>query len=219
MGRKTKNKEKIQARREERAQLIAAQAVTDKANKIPDPLEPFKAFHLYKKGDFFVKFECKKVTSLNPETIDWIFKLEKDNMEVLYNTCDWGWNDKKKREEMTEDQAWYLIARGEDGTPVAFSHFRFDVDYGDEVLYCYELQLEPSVRRHGLGKFMMQILELMAFSNQMKKVILTVLNHNSTALAFFYSLNYTKDETNLDDTIYEQFCYIILSKYNKKLLK
>lgn len=219
MGRKTKNKEKIQARRDERAQLMAAQSVVDKANKIKDPLESFAPFRRYKKGDFCVTFDCKRVGNLDSKTIEWILKLEKGNMETLYNTCDWGWNDKKKKEEMTEDLAWYLIARKEDGTPVAFSHFRFDVDYGDEVLYCYELQLEPNVRRHGLGKFMLQILELLAFSNQMKKVILTVLNHNSDALAFFSSLNYTKDDTNLDDTIYEQYCYIILSKFNKKLVK
>jgi hypothetical protein len=52
-----------------------------------------------------------------------------------YDDCSWGWNDKKKRAEMTEESARYLIARDQEGTPVAFSHFRFDLDYGDPVLY------------------------------------------------------------------------------------
>jgi GNAT superfamily N-acetyltransferase len=30
----------------------------------------------------------------------------------------------------------------------------------DPVLYCYELQLDPSVHRHGLGRRLMQMLEL-----------------------------------------------------------
>lgn len=30
----------------------------------------------------------------------------------------------------------------------------------DPVIYCYELQLHPSVHRKGLGKRMMQMLEL-----------------------------------------------------------
>ena len=29
--------------------------------------------------------------------------------------------------------------------------FRFDMDFDDDVLYCYEIQLDESVRRKGLG--------------------------------------------------------------------
>ena len=65
------------------------------------------------------------------------------------------------RDEMFDDRAWYLIARSvasEDaGKLLGFSHFRFDMDYDDEVLYVYEIQLEDSVKRKGLGKFMMQV--------------------------------------------------------------
>ena len=41
---------------------------------------------------------------------------------------------------------------------LAFAHFRFDMDYDDEVLYVYEIQLEDCVKRKGLGKFMMQVI-------------------------------------------------------------
>ena len=62
---------------------------------------------------------------------------------------------------MFDDRAWYLMARSvatEDaGKLLGFSHFRFDMDYDDEVLYVYEIQLEDSVKRKGLGKFMMQV--------------------------------------------------------------
>ena len=36
---------------------------------------------------------------------------------------------------MTEDKALYLIARDNDGKPVAFTHFRFDMEFDEEVLY------------------------------------------------------------------------------------
>ena len=66
-----------------------------------------------------------------------------------------------KSEEMFDDRAWYLFARStalEDaGKLLAFSHFRFDMDYDDEVLYVYEIQLEECAKRKGLGKFMMQV--------------------------------------------------------------
>ena len=52
----------------------------------------------------------------------------------------------------------YLIARDSaSGDPLGFSHFRYDMDCDDEVLYVYEIQLEGKVRRKGLGRFMMQV--------------------------------------------------------------
>ena len=60
---------------------------------------------------------------------------------------------------MFEESAWYLIAKIEE-KPVAFSHFRYDMDYDDEVLYVYEIQLEEEYRRRGIGKFMMQVCEV-----------------------------------------------------------
>ncbi|XP_067877664.1 N-alpha-acetyltransferase 40 isoform X2 [Heterodontus francisci] len=49
----------------------------------------------------------------------------------------------------------------------------------------YEVQLESRVKRKGLGKFLMQILQLLANSTQMKKVMLTVFKHNRGAYQFF----------------------------------
>jgi hypothetical protein len=48
-----------------------------------------------------------------------------------------GWKDREKREEMSEERALYLIVRNKDGEPVAFVHFRFDMEYDEEVLYWY----------------------------------------------------------------------------------
>lgn len=58
----------------------------------------------------------------------------------------------------------------------------------------------------------------MAFTAQMKKVVLTVLKHNPEAMNFFQKLNYTVDETSPEDSLFEEFPYVILSKINKKLL-
>lgn len=57
-------------------------------------------------------------------------------MVFRYENSDWGWKDKEKREEMTEDKALYLIARDSfNNKPVAFTHFRFDMEFDEEVLY------------------------------------------------------------------------------------
>nr|XP_056709829.1 N-alpha-acetyltransferase 40 isoform X2 [Euleptes europaea] len=142
--------------------MDAVCAKVEAANKLVDPLEAFPVFKKYDRNGLNVSIECKRVSSLNPATLDWAFELTKTNMQTLYEQSEWGWKDREKRDEMTDDRAWYLIALEEGSVPVAFSHFRFDVECGEEVLYCYEVQLESKVRRKGLGKFLIQILQLVA---------------------------------------------------------
>ncbi|XP_054039959.1 N-alpha-acetyltransferase 40 isoform X2 [Rissa tridactyla] len=162
MGRKSsKAKEKKQKRLEERAAMDAVCAKVEAANKLEDPLEAFPVFKKYDRNGLNVSIECKRVSGLEPATLEWAFDLTKANMQTLYEQSEWGWKEREKREELRDDRAWYLIAREPTG-PVAFSHFRFDVECGDEVLYCYEVQLESRVRRRGLGKFLLQILQLVA---------------------------------------------------------
>ncbi|KAL1123417.1 hypothetical protein AAG570_002497 [Ranatra chinensis] len=201
MGRKTlKSVQKQLRRREEKKRLVEALDCVNKANLLKDPLEEFPAFRNFSNKDLTLSLECKRVKQLELSVVEWILRLEKSNMESLYNACDWGWDEEKKNSELTDDMAWYLIAYTNDRVPVAFCHFRFDMDYA-------------AVRRQKLGKFMMQVLELIAFKNHMKKVVLTVFKHNPGTLGFFKSLNYTLDSTSPE----EEFCYLVLSKLNKRM--
>ena len=86
---------------------------------------------------------------------------------------------------MLDDPAWYLVAREADGSPVAFSHFRYEMEHEEEVLYVYEIQLEEKVRRKGLGRFMMMVLELLSNKADMRKIMLTCFKHNPLAHKFF----------------------------------
>ncbi|XP_071453873.1 N-alpha-acetyltransferase 40 isoform X2 [Hetaerina americana] len=218
MRKTNKAKDKLVKRKEEKAILDQNVALVQSANSQVDPLSSFAAFKKFTKHGLNLDLECKPVGLLDESVLDFIFNLEKENMKTYYEDCSWGWNDKKKRSEMSEESARYLIARNPEGIPVAFSHFRFDLDYGDPVLYCYELQLVESVRRKGLGKFMMQILELIAFSANLHKVILTVLKHNPGATEFYKALKYELDDTSPQEGMFEEEChYEILSKLNKKV--
>lgn len=219
MGRKSsKAKEKKQKRLEERAAMDAVCAKVDAANRLGDPLEAFPVFKKYDRNGLNVSIECKRVSGLEPATVDWAFDLTKTNMQIMYEQSEWGWKDREKREEMTDDRAWYLIAWENSCVPVAFSHFRFDVECGDEVLYCYEVQLESKVRRKGLGKFLIQILQLMANSTQMKKVMLTVFKHNHGAYQFFReALQFEIDDSSpsMSGCCGEDCSYEILSRKTK----
>ncbi|XP_058639586.1 N-alpha-acetyltransferase 40 isoform X1 [Onychostoma macrolepis] len=211
-------KEKKQRRLEERAAMDAVCAKVEAANKLEDPLSAMPVFKKYDRNGLNLEIECKRVTALSPDTVEWAYELTRANMQTLYEQSEWGWKEREKREEMKDERAWYLLARDADSTPLAFSHFRFDVECGDEVLYCYEVQLESKVRRKGLGKFLIQILQLIANSTQMKKVMLTVFKHNHGAYQFFReALQFEIDETSPSMTgcCGEDCSYEILSRRTK----
>ncbi|XP_053134496.1 N-alpha-acetyltransferase 40 isoform X3 [Hemicordylus capensis] len=198
--------------------MDAVCAKVEAANKLGDPLEAFPVFKKYDRNGLNVSIECKRVSSLDPATLDWAFELTKVNMQTLYEQSEWGWKDREKRDEMTDDRAWYLIALKDGSVPVAFSHFRFDVECGEEVLYCYEVQLESKVRRKGLGKFLIQILQLVANGTQMKKVMLTVFKHNRGAYQFFReALQFEIDDASpsMSGCCGEDCSYEILSRRTK----
>lgn len=93
------------------------------------------------------------------------------------------------------------------------------MDYDDEVLYVYEIQIDPSYQRKGIGRFMMFALEMLAFKADMRKIMLTVFKHNPEADKFFKNtMKYEIDETCPIDDVVEQYDYEILSKFNKRKL-
>lgn len=191
MGSQSNVKSRGSRTNEERAQLIV-----DIANRQRDPMSSLKAFHWFKADGYQFAIGCHRVTDLSLPTISWALRLTRDNMQQLYEASEWGWSERAKRQELTHRNAWYLIASTPMGEPVGFIHFRFDVDNGIEVLYCYEVQLEASVRRLGLGKYMMLVLELVAMKSHMKKVMLTVFKHNVVGWNFFTrKMRYELDET------------------------
>ncbi|XP_017877824.1 N-alpha-acetyltransferase 40 [Ceratina calcarata] len=203
-------------KRKTRRQLLAekeavARTLVEQANSVPNPLEALGFFNEYvtSKENEVIKMSCMRAKDATAECTSWIFDIMERNMKALYEQSDWGWHPHAKQKELTEAEAWYLVASLNDEY-VGFSHFRFDTDYREEVLYCYEIQLESSVRRKGLGQFMMTALECMAANNKMRKVVLTVLKHNPSAIQFFYSVGYKMDKTSPPAS--EQVDYIILSK-------
>ncbi|GFR60797.1 N-alpha-acetyltransferase 40 [Elysia marginata] len=137
MGRKSnsKSKQKKSKKKEEYAKMAACFTKVEAANQVEDPLAPFPVFRKYERNGLNIDFETKRVSSLDEATTQWAFDLVKKNMKTLYENSEWGWKDREKFEEMTELKAWYLLARDQDGRPVAFSHFRFDVEIDMEVLY------------------------------------------------------------------------------------
>ncbi|XP_047509191.1 N-alpha-acetyltransferase 40 [Pieris napi] len=199
MGKKTatavnKNKEKRQARKLEQRRIADGMTHVTNANKLEELATLCKELLVYQSNNLEVDMYIQRVTELDKNVLQWAIDLTERNMKNLYETCAWGWNRDRKVEEMTEDSAWYLIAKEKDSL-LAFSHFRFDLDFGDPVLYCYEVQVEADGRRRGLGQRMLRVLEKLAAATRMRSVRLTALTHNPSASAFFRACGYSLDDT------------------------
>jgi len=125
-----------------------------------------------------------------------LLKLLEENMRPSYEAAGWGWNEKKKLRELSDEEARFLLIRSKsDGWLVGFTHFRFLVEGKYSILYCYELQISKRNLRKGLGKRLMVILEVIARKFCLEWVMLTVLCANKDASVFYRSIGYFVDDT------------------------
>lgn len=114
----------------------------EKASKVKNPLEPF--INEYSKftppeGTANVQqlsLYCKWKPDMDSKTIKWAFKLAERNVGPFYKTSIIGWQPKVKQTDLNKNWARYLVAvNPANKQPVAYSMFRFDMDYGHSVLY------------------------------------------------------------------------------------
>ncbi|ODQ51155.1 acyl-CoA N-acyltransferase [Saitoella complicata NRRL Y-17804] len=125
------------------------------------------------------------------------FSLVETNMKKMYKEAECGWSASDKRVEMREPPTRYLIASAESApdTVAGFVSYQIDWEQDMAVAYCYELQLDKSAQRLGLGRWLMSILEHMGRRADVEKTMLTVFTANKAALQFYTSIGYEEDET------------------------
>lgn len=115
----------------------AQQQLIDKANASANPLENLQKYHEYTMKDgSVVNLSCIRAKNADSECLSWIFDITERNVKDMYERSSWGWDAAEKQAELTEDAAWYFIASYNEKF-AGFSHFRFDVDHGNVVLYWY----------------------------------------------------------------------------------
>jgi ribosomal protein S18 acetylase RimI-like enzyme len=150
--------------RERTVRLKAARL--DDAGNPRDVLADFGAFAQYHRNGYAasLSFAAPDTPAWTPDVAAFVLDLTRSNMQALYEAAaDWGWKEGKKRAELNDGDMRYVLCRQTDtGRLVGFAGFRFVAEGDAEVLYLYELQLDGSAQRKGLGRHLMQLLELMA---------------------------------------------------------
>ncbi|XP_042462505.1 uncharacterized protein LOC122046068 isoform X2 [Zingiber officinale] len=196
--------------------------IIKKASSVKDHLVFFPPFCHYERNGLSVYLESGLGDQLTSPIKKYIQNLLKINMEAPYGS-EWPAEEKVKRREMVSPDAHYIFVRkSTNQTPVSES----------EETNCAGLTgdqnalLEACAQRKGLGKFLMQLIELIAHKNRMGAVMLTVQKANILAMSFYTSkLSYTISAispSQIDPLIgseksYEIFCKTFDSEAKEKM--
>jgi len=143
-------------------------------------------------------------SELDSDERDVIWAIFETNMYQFYVDSMFGWDPASKREELFHRLSRFILVHRQ-SQPVGGSHsskrlvaytmFRFDMEDGDEVVYCYELQVSKDAQHRGLGKMLTRQLSDIGAKWGMRKVMLTALKRNADALKFYQSTGFTVDPT------------------------
>ncbi|CAK8532240.1 unnamed protein product [Lathyrus sativus] len=200
--------EKRLKRSEILAKKKADKQLIKEAYAIKDQLASFPAYRHFQFNGLSVCLKSGHGNKLSSPVKRYIQNLLKLNMEGPYGS-EWQVEEKVKRIEMVDPEACYIfvhevdhsnademttVVTAEDTSGlevsrplVGFVQYRFVLEEEVPVLYVYELQVEPRVQGKGLGKFLMELIELIAQKNCMGAVMLTVQKANFSAMNFYTS--------------------------------
>lgn len=172
---------------------------------------------LLKIDDKKIDLKCRKSTDLSSELFDEMLQLTENNMKEMYDQSSWGWRRDVKQKEFQHKTANFLILTYENRL-IAFCHFRFEhgSDQSEACVYCYELQVIDEYQRKGVGKYLMNILSLLAIQFNIFKLMLTVFKHNTFAMDFYVNKLKFRIDKSSPSKFYELTDYEILSLKIKK---
>ncbi|KFY26474.1 hypothetical protein V493_04064 [Pseudogymnoascus sp. VKM F-4281 (FW-2241)] len=174
--------------------------------------------------------ELQNSSNLTRDELAACFSLVEESSKGDYSASKQGWKPAAKRREMRLLELKYLLVRsaeprdgeaiGKPGDIKAFVSFMPTIEDEQGVLYVYEIHLAPSLRRSGLGKQLMILVEGMARKIGVEKVMLSCFTRNAVAKGFYEGIGYEKDEYSppprvLRDGREVEEAYVILSKMVK----
>uniref|UniRef100_A0A915CAB2 N-alpha-acetyltransferase 40 n=1 Tax=Parascaris univalens TaxID=6257 RepID=A0A915CAB2_PARUN len=182
-----------------------------KANKMLNPVETLKCpIPTQTLSGEPLSFSFLWGTHLDDTLFQWVFKLFVENMRSFYEMSLWGYDETSKKQELTATTSRYIIVRNMNDTPIAYCHYRFDMDHDSAVVYCFEIQVEEKYQSQGIGTIMISMLESLGQKTSMEKIMATVFAFNHKSLGFFHKVGFITDPT--CPTADDQLDYLILSK-------
>lgn len=139
-----------------------------------------------------------------------------------YRNSESGWSRTNKRREMKLPNMRYILLFNESGggalpALVGFVSFMVTYEDGYEVVYIYEIHLNPAWQGKGLGKLLLGMVETIGANVGVVKTMLTVFKSNERAATWYHKSGYSTDEFSpparrLRNGVVKEPTYVILSK-------
>jgi len=124
-----------------------------------------------------------------------IWSIIEDNMRDLYVDSSMGWNPPEKLKELFDPLARFIVVSPVDNPDKveAYCTFRFEYEEEEDLVYCYELQINRLHQRKGIGRFLVNSLEAIGRNFRMGKIMLTVFDKNVAAIDFYSAMHFNLD--------------------------
>lgn len=153
-------------------------------------------------------------THLTRGELQWAFNITKSNMEVVYDASGYGWDDDDKMRELTEQGTRFLLIREKsaEGCPPGelrgFAHFRFtvqgevlDIMAGGPCIYLWDIQIDESIQRKGVGKHILMLLDLIGRRENMEYLSIPVQLNDDTTIEWISRIKGYAEDSNLPELI------------------
>lgn len=103
-------REKVEKENERRRILMQAMYSDEAKTVAKDFVEILHAFKTYKWKDLDLTVRGYSSSNLTEELLEFMYKLTEANMKELYeNAPGWGWNEKRKKREFTDEAARFAV--------------------------------------------------------------------------------------------------------------
>ncbi|KAF9056235.1 acyl-CoA N-acyltransferase [Panaeolus papilionaceus] len=150
----------------------------------------------YKVSDWSVTLQVQHSTTLDETQRTSVWAIFETNMYNLYVNSSFGWDPLAKRRELFDPLSRFILIYSESNAKlVAFVMFRFEMEEEENIIYCYDIQVDSSLQGSGLGNKLLEELSTLCKVYNMRKVMLTVLHANTRALAFYQKIGFVIDST------------------------
>ncbi|KAJ7783864.1 acyl-CoA N-acyltransferase [Mycena maculata] len=158
-------------------------------------------------GDSTHTFEILPADDLDGTAKKLIWNMFETNMRAMYTASSFGWDPPHKKGELFDPLSRFILVypSADKSTLVGFTTFRFEFEEGQNILYCYDLQVSQSSQRHGLGRTLMNHLAKIGADFGMEKIMLTVFKANKRALKFYDNFGFEMDPGSPDDADEEDY--------------
>lgn len=172
-----------------------------------------KPFLCYRRNDLQLQIDFS--TKLTMIEINRSFELTKTHMENIYESSGYGWDDEEKMHELTEQGARFLLIRANierngraSSKLLGFVHFRFTVQgnvvdqmAGEPCLYIWDIQLDKTIQRKGVGRHLITLLELIARREKMNYVSLPIQNTDDQSKSWISKIRGFKIDAELRQVV------------------